>query len=381
VDLALTLTHWLGGGLLLYTFLGYPAVVRILGRMRAAGHDPTDCQPPSTAIPSVSVVLVVRNEADRIETRIENLLRTDHPGDLIEVIVVSDGSTDDSASRVRRSQASSIRLIENQSHRGKPACINDGVAAASGDIIVFADARQRFTSTTIPALVTAFSDPGVGAVSGELLIDESAAGVATGVDAYWRLEKAIRLGESRIDSAIGCTGAVYAIRRKCFEPLPEDTLIDDVVCPMRITLQGMRVLFCPEAIALDPQPLAPDKEMRRKRRTLAGNFQMLFRYPSWLLPWRNRLVIQLVSHKYLRLAAPVLLITTFLSSLILAGRGSLIYSVGTAVQIGFYLLAALGLALPRKTKLLSLPAAFVFLNFMTLLGLVDFVKKRKRKGW
>jgi cellulose synthase/poly-beta-1,6-N-acetylglucosamine synthase-like glycosyltransferase len=196
------------------------------------------------------------------------------------------------------------------------------------------------------------------------------------------MEKAIRLAESQVDSSIGCTGAVYAIRRECFEPLPADTLLDDVVCPMQIALRGMRVLFIPEAVALDPQPLSPRNELRRKRRTLAGNFQMLFRYPAWLLPWRNRLVFQLVSHKYLRLAAPFLLLTTLGSSLCLAAAGSLLHSVGAAAQCGFYLLAAIGIALPRaRARCFSLPAAFVFLNLTTLLGLMDYLGKRNRKGW
>lgn len=381
MDFALTITFWLAAGLLAYTFLGYPAAVHLLGRFRAARQPPAARPHEASLDTPVSVVMVARNEAQRIAERVANLLETGHRGPL-EVVVVSDGSTDDTAARIGGLGNPQVRLIERREHRGKAACLNDGVAAARGAVVVFADARQQFEPATISALVAAFADPAVGAVSGELRIGASAGGVAAGVDAYWRLEKAIRLGESRIDSAIGCTGAVYAIRRELFEPLPADTILDDVVCPMRIALRGRRVRFCPAAAAFDPQRLDPRLERRRKRRTLAGNFQMLFRHPGWLLPWRNRLFVQLVSHKYLRLVGPLLLVALLASGAALAGRGSPLFLAATIGQAGFYLLAVAGMLLPRAAgRCFSFPAAFLFLNLMTALGFLDYCSRRTKTGW
>jgi len=372
------IVFWLGSATLVYTFLGYPILIHALGRIRH--RRPIPGSAPRSV--SVSVVLVVRNEAGRIRARIENLLDTDFPKERLEIVLVSDGSDDNTIGLAKEANFSSLILLDSRSHRGKPACLNDGVAAASGDIVVFADARQRFGRSTIPALAAAFADPEVGAVSGELLIEPSAAGAGAGVDAYWRLEKAIRLGESRFDSSIGCTGAVYAVLRSAFTPLPADTILDDVVCPMQISLAGKRILFCPDAVAFDPQSLDPASEGRRKRRTLAGNFQMLFRYPGWLLPWKNRLVIQLVSHKYLRLIAPPLMIAVFCTSVTLAVRGSAFFIIAAAAQCLFYSLATIGLALPRiPTKLVTLPAGFVFLNLMTVRGFIDYFTLRGRSGW
>ena len=378
----LHIAFWLGSATLVYTFLGYPILIHQLGKLRRRDLVPEQHPTRPGNSVSVSVVIVVRNEAERIAARIENLLDTEFPDEALEIVLVDDGSDDDTVARAQEHHTASLKVIENKAHRGKPAGLNKGVDAATGEIIVFADARQRFERTTIPALVAAFAAPQVGAVSGELQIEATQSGAGAGVDAYWRLEKAIRLGESRFDSSIGCTGAVYAILRSAFTPLPDDTILDDVVCPMQIALKGKRVLFCPEALAFDPQRLDPSNEVRRKRRTIAGNFQMLFRYPSWLLPWKNRLLIQLISHKYLRLIAPALIVAVFCLSLILAIGGSLFYLVATALQGLFFALAIFGLANPRiPAKLITLPAGFVFLNCMTVRGLLEYFKLRGRSGW
>lgn len=378
MDCLLQSLFWISAGILFYTFLGYALLVSTIASFHLRRE--------SAARPSledsaerVTVILVIRNEEQRIRQRLLNLLDTDYPSNLLELIVVSDGSTDNPESQIGALPA---RLIKFHEHRGKPACLNDGVDAANGDIIVFADARQSFQKQTIHSLVRAFEDPDVGAASGELFVSSSETGVASGVDLYWRLEKVIRSGESQIDSAIGCTGAVYAIRRSAFDPLPPDTILDDVVCPMQIALKGFRVRFCPDAVALDPQKLDPRTENRRKRRTLAGNFQMLFRYPMWLLPWKNRLFIQVISHKYLRLVAPLLLVLLFFSSIVLASLGSTFFALAGAGQAAFYLLAAIGLCIPSaRSKALSIPAAFTFLNFMTVLGFIDFFRRKNRVGW
>jgi cellulose synthase/poly-beta-1,6-N-acetylglucosamine synthase-like glycosyltransferase len=365
---------WSGLVLLAFTFAGYAWLIHLLARWR---NPPAE--PASTGFqPSVSVVVCAHNEADRIARRVTNLLASDWPTEQLDILIVSDGSTDATAEIVRQLQHPRVRILELPQHCGKPAALNAGLAAATGDIVVLGDMRQEFAPDTITRLVRHFSDSGVGAVSGALFIQGADSAVGGGVDAYWRMEKAIRAAEARWDSCIGCTGAVYAIRRALFTPIPEDTLIDDVVIPMQIALRGQRVLFDPEARAFDPQTLEPARERIRKRRTLAGNFQMLFRYPGWLLPWRNRLWWQLIAHKYLRLAAPFLLALLFASNAALMDQP--LYLALFIGQCGFYIAALLGLARPRL-RLLSLPAAFVFLNWMTLAGLWHYLRGARQPGW
>ena len=295
-------------------------------------------------------------------------------------VLVSDGSTDDTVARVNALAHPRVTLLVERVRCGKACALNIAVAAARGEIIVLADARQSFLPETILQLARHFQDSPVGAVSGALEIDPAASSVGGGVDAYWRLEKFIRAAESRWDSAIGCTGAVYAIRRQAFQPIPTDTILDDVVIPMQISNQGLRVLFDATARAFDPQPLEPSHEQVRKRRTLAGNFQMLLRYPGWLLPWRNRLWWQLISHKYLRLLAPF-----FLLGLLLANSALLeipLYQFLFLGQCFFYGCALIGLVFTSlRVACFSLPAGFVFLNWMTLTGLWHFVRGTHRQGW
>lgn len=367
---------WISLALAFHTFVGYPLLIAALARGRRKAPPPAAAPEP----PTVTVVLAARNEQDRIVSRLENLLASDYPADRLSIILVSDGSTDESARRIADLNESRVTLIERGERAGKPACLNLGVNAAQSDIIVFTDARQRFDANTIPNLVRHFEDPKVGAVSGALLIEASESAVGGGVDAYWRLEKMLRHAESRWDSCIGCTGAVYAIRRELYETIPEDTLIDDVEIPMRIATRDFRVIYDFDAQAHDSQSLEPAREKIRKQRTLAGNYQMLFRHPGWLFPWRNRLWWQLISHKYLRLAAPFLLIAMLTSNLLLIGDP--FYQALLWFHGSFYALALLGGLFPSlRLVLFSIPAGFLFLNLMSLRGLYYYLFKSAKSGW
>lgn len=369
---------WTSLALLAFSFVGYPVVLALLLKLRDFRKNPdvvaggADGSSAATA----SVVLVVRDEEAQIAGRIADLLSArDVEGLDWEILVVCDGCTDATAQRARLAGGDQLRVIELAESRGKANGVNVGVAEASGEIVIFADARQRFDERAIARLLAAFDDSKVGAASGSLEIESSEAGAGAGVDLYWRLEKFTRQAESRIDSCIGCTGAIYAIRRDLFEPMPEDTVLDDVVVPMRIAVAGGQVKFLAEAKAYDPQKLAPESERRRKTRTLAGNFQMLMRYPGWLLPWRNRLWWQLIAHKYLRLAGPALLVICLLSNLALISS-HWFFMLTMAAQLALYLLAMIGLLLPAlRNRLLTVPAGFVLLQWFCVLGFFEWLRR------
>ena len=372
---ALQSVFWVSAAALAYTFPGYPFCIRLLAGLFPHKNDAAKPAAP----PEVCAVLVAYNEQDRIAARIENLLSSDYPN--LRVLAVSDGSSDATVERISAMKNPRVQCIKRDSRSGKSACLNIGVAQSKCDILVFCDARQNFATDAISRLVSNFSNPQVGAVSGSLSIDPSRSSVGEGVDAYWKLEKKIRAAESHFDSSIGCTGAIYAIRRELFEEIPGDTLLDDVVIPMQIALKKRRVIFDGSALACDPQSLEPGSEMIRKKRTLAGNFQMLFRYPGWLLPWRNRLWWQLISHKYLRVVSPMFLLLALGANLLLASIP--LYRELLLLQGLFYLLAITGMALPSlKFRLFSFPAGFLFLNIMTLRGLLYYLFPPVRnQGW
>ncbi len=371
-----TAIFWGSGLALAYTFLGYQLLIGFLAHRRARGIAMAQDHPQ----PEVCAIVVAHNEAALISTRIENLLASDYPPEKLRVLLISDGSTDATTTAAHALESSRIDMLSLAERRGKAAGLNAAVRRASADILVFTDARQRFSSDTIARLTAHFSDPKIGAVSGSLEIAPSESGLAKGVDAYWRMEKSIRAAESDWDSCIGCTGAVYAIRRSAFTPLAPGTILDDVVIPMQIAARGFRVLHDPDALAFDPQPLSPAAERHRKRRTLAGNFQMLIAHPAWLLPWKHRLWWQLISHKYLRLLAPFLLAALFASNLALLAHR--LYRLPFICQSCFYALAIVGIALPSaRSRILSLPAGFLFLNITIVRGFIHFLRSPDAHRW
>jgi cellulose synthase/poly-beta-1,6-N-acetylglucosamine synthase-like glycosyltransferase len=373
-SVSLPILFWTSLTIVFYTFLGYPILIGLLARLKRT-HNPS----APTNSPTVSVVLVAHNEAQRIRARIENLFNTNHPADKLELIVYSDGSTDDTPQIIQSFPDKRVHAIISNQRSGKAKGLNASVAVAKGEIIVFCDARQKFNNATIPNLVRNFVDPKLGAVSGNYSIEKSESSVGGGVDAYWKLEKFIRNAEAKWDSSIGCTGAIYAIRRHLFKPLPGDVLLDDVVIPMMIAEQGYRVGFDDDAVSLDPMNIEASRENRRKKRTLAGNFQMLFRFPHWLLPWKNRLWWQLISHKYLRIFAPFFLATLLASNLLLAKDP--FYRVLFAGQLAFYTLALIGMIFQSlKLRIVSIPTGFCFLNLMAVGGFWNYLRGSYREG-
>jgi cellulose synthase/poly-beta-1,6-N-acetylglucosamine synthase-like glycosyltransferase len=372
------LVFWCAIGALFYTYLGYPALIWLRALLRP--HPPRALG----GEPMVTVVVVAHDEGPRIEARILNLLSLDYPRERIEIVIASDGSHDDTARRARRFEKAGVRVINGFRTHGKPAMLNSVVPAARGEIVVLADARQRFDSAALRALVAPFADPRVGAVSGELVLTPArgAAPVGAGVGAYWRYEKWIRNSEGRVASTVGATGAIYAIRRRLFECIREDTLLDDVLIPLRIVRRGYRVIFAPGAIAWDTAAGSEEEEFQRKVRTLAGNFQ-LFARERWLwVPGKNPIWFQAVSHKALRLAGPLLLAAAFLSSAALAREP--LYLGALCGQAVLYAAAFAGRALRgsrRKLPLLALPYVFCLLNGAVVLAFVRFVTGRQKVTW
>ncbi|HSK10118.1 MAG TPA: glycosyltransferase family 2 protein [Vicinamibacterales bacterium] len=338
---------WISAFVVAYVYVGYPALLAIWARLsRRARRGEAAPGGADRPWPAVSIVVAVRNEAARLPARIENLLALDYPAGLLEMIVVSNGSTDGTAAVLER-YASRVRAIV-LGRSGKATAINAGVAAARHEMVVFADARQQFAPDALKRLVARFDDPAIGAVSGELVIDAEESGAAAGassvgegVGLYWRYEKWIRRHESDVWSVVGATGAIYALRRSLWTALPEETVLDDVLAPMRIVLDGYRVVFEPGARAFDV--VSPDArtEERRKVRTLAGNFQLLWLEPRLLWPIANPIWLQFVSHKVGRLVVPYALVALLLSSMALASTGP-VYALALVAQVGFYVLAAHG---------------------------------------
>jgi cellulose synthase/poly-beta-1,6-N-acetylglucosamine synthase-like glycosyltransferase len=265
--------------------------------------------------------------------------------------VASDGSTDQTLDALAP-YAAHVELVMLPP-RGKAAALNAAVSRARHPILVFADARQRFAPDAIRRLVRHFTRLSVGAVSGELVLDceqgQATSTIGDGVGAYWKYEKWLRRHEAIVGSTLGVTGAIYAMRRRLWQPLPDETILDDVLGPMRIVLQRYRVIFDHTAQAFDAAATDAAVETRRKVRTLAGNFQLLALEPRLLVPGVNPVWFQFVSHKLGRLLVPYALAGALISSLWLA-PASWIYATAAAGQLAFYGLAAYGAVLDRRAR-------------------------------
>jgi poly-beta-1,6-N-acetyl-D-glucosamine synthase len=371
---------WASLALLFYVYAGYPCIAWMRGHLRPRRSVRAPIEPP------VSVIVVAFNESTRICRRIENLLASDYTGSL-QILVGSDGSTDDTAERARRYERFGVTVMKFVERRGKAAVLNELVPRATGDVVVLADARQRFEPGAIRALVANFADPEVGAVSGELILaarkDEHRGGDGPGF--YWKYEKFIRASESGSGSTVGATGAIYAIRRDLFDPIPEDCILDDVVIPLRIARRGYRVLFEAAARAYDWVPPAARAEFSRKARTIAGTFQLLAR-ETWLLnPRRSPVWFEALSHKALRLTIPLVHALLFASNFHLVKLGvSWGYELTMVGQLAFYAAALSGHALAQvghRPMVLSVPYAICLMLWATIIGFVRFVTRRQHATW
>lgn len=368
----------IASALLAYTYIGYPVILTLLpkkGVRDVARHRFT---------PSVTVLVVAHNEAHCIDRKIEDILNLEYDNKNLQIVIGSDGSTDATEAIATRYRDFGVQVVNFSVNRGKPAVINELIPTFTSDIVVLMDSRQSVAKDALQKLVNEFIDPAVGAVSGELMLTSQTADTPAldGVGFYWRYEKYIRLNESRLDSSVGVTGAFYAFRRELFNPIPESTLLDDVLIPMQIARKGYRVLFSPGAMAYDVAPSEPDCEFRRKVRTLAGNFQ-LFHKHCWLLnPFSNRLWFQTFSHKFLRLLGPFLLGTAFLANFALLDMA--IYRALFTIQCLIYCAAAIGYyspAIRNRLSVVSVPYAFCLLNWSTAVGFYRYVRGEQRVTW
>ncbi len=280
-----------------YVLFGYPLLLLWMAR-RETRPVTRHFEPRS-----VTLLMAVHNGERWIRGKLESILALDYPRDLLQVIVISDGSDDATADIVREFAGSGIELLRVP-RGGKALALNAGMARARGEILFFTDVRQPLEEDCLRRLVACFADPAVGVVSGELCITlggGTAEEVNTGL--YWRYEKEIRKRLSRIDSILGATGCIYAMRRELASPLPAGTLLDDMCLPLMAFFRGYRVVMEESARAYD-KPTGLEDEFRRKVRTLAGVYQVIAMFPELLLPWRNRMWIHFVSHKLARLLLP-----------------------------------------------------------------------------
>ena len=352
-----------------YILIGFPVLLalrlRFFRRPAAVG----DYQPP------VTFIIAVYNGERFLADKLRSILALSYPIDKMEVIVVSDGSTDSTDAIATSFAPQGVRLLR-QSRGGKCAALNRAIPEATGEIVVLTDVRQILAPESVARLMRCFADPRVGVASGQLVIRSGTSLSEAEIGLYWRFETWIRDGLSQLDSMFGATGPFYAMRRSLAVPVPEDILLDDMYLPLQGAFRrGYRCVVEPGAVAYD-YPTDRDVEFRRKVRTLAGNYQLWAVCP-WLLGPSNRSLLDFLSYKVGRLLLPHLLIVLAVLSFFLPSPWHLVALGG---QIAFYGLALADPWLPDRFILrrISSPACtFLVMMAAALRGLsVFFVPAR-----
>jgi len=347
-----------------YVLVGYPLWLGVRARRPRPVH-------AAAFEPSVTVILAVHNGERWITEKLESILRLEYPVDKLQILVVSDGSTDGTIAKASAFQNLGVEIVDLP-RSGKAAAINAGLAVARGEILLFTDVRQLLAPDSLRYLTACFSDPEVGVVSGELIIGQAGDRHQECISLYWRYEKWIRKCLSRVDSVLGATGAIYAMRRALAKPLPQDVLLDDVYLPLLALFAGYRVIFEGRALAYDVAT-SLNTEFGRKVRTQAGIYQLLGLFPQ-LLSRANRLRFDFISHKLGRLLLPFAFLTMAISSFGLPG---LLCPIAVGAQCAFYLLALIDVILPDgfPLKRISAPVrTFVTLVVAALVAVSIFFR-------
>ena len=346
-----------------YVLLGYPLLLGAMARLRPKPVA------KSRQRKTVSVVIAAHNGERFLAAKLDSLLALDYPRELMEILVVSDGSTDGTDDIVRRYAAQGVRLLRVE-RGGKCLALNAGIAQARHEILLLTDIRQVVAPDSLQLLIDCFADPSVGGVSGELVIRKGGRHDEADVGLYWRYETWIRNRLSDIDSMFGATGPFYALRRELAAPIPPDQLLDDMYLPLAAFFRGYRLIVEPRARAFD-YPTSRETEFARKKRTLAGNYQILRAYPALLGPG-NRMWFHYASYKIGRLTLPWIMAALLASGCFLPApwRWWIL-----AAQALFYGLAAADPLLPARfpaKRIASFARTFVAMMLAAVFGLAVF---------
>lgn len=364
VETTALLIFWGSAGVLAYVYVGYPALVGLLGRVAANAVR----RAPLT--PHVCLLIAANDEAAVIEAKLHNSLRLEYPVDRLEILVASDGSVDGTNDIVRRF-APRVRLLDLSPRRGKVAAINAAMAHITSDVVVFSDANTFLDTGAISALVQNFADPRVGGVSGDVALIGDRAALGRSEDLYYQYERWVQRAESQLGSMVGADGALYAIRRSLFVPAAADTILDDMVIPMGVVRAGYRVVYEPGARAVEQGSETAREEFSRKVRVIAGATQFIRRDDSTIPASARQVIFSLVSHKALRWLSPVFVAGALISSLLLAPAAPW-YGAAAGIQL---LVLALGIAgCSRTLRRLSAVAIAHYFFLVQAAAAVGFVR-------
>jgi len=385
--IAVTVIFVIASLALLHTYALYPFVLRLMRtrdrepRVASASrhHAPHDT---SRTWPTVSVIIPFHNEDQWVVRKLENTLSWDYPADRLEIIAVSDGSTDQTNTALEL-YAGRVRVVSYHPRWGKPTALNRGAELAQGQIFVFTDANVLLEPKAIRAMIARYEEPTVGGVSGRIALHPEGTGEPLGEGLYMRYEQSLYHQESATGTMVGADGAFFSIRRELFTQLPPDTIADDLAIALQVIAMGRRMVY--EAEAHGAEVVIPNvrAELCRKVRMIVGGYQALGRFRYLLNPLRFPLVsFQLVSHKLLRWWAPFFLGALFVTAAVNAAE-HLLFAAAFAAQVAFYGFALLGWGSSKLRRWggVYIPYYFCATNLAAVQGLWRFLHGRQAITW
>jgi cellulose synthase/poly-beta-1,6-N-acetylglucosamine synthase-like glycosyltransferase len=394
---ALSICFWLSLAIVVYTYAGYGLlmglVVWLQGRravrgaeLRPAGPEGSDSEGAAGYTPPVTLLIPAYNEEGVVDRKVENSLQLDYPTGLLTILFVADGSSDGTVAALQRHP--DVTVLHAPLRLGKPAAINRAMRHVQTPIVVFSDANTLLNRAALRLLVRHFAQPEVGCVAGEKRVATAAHDQAAGAgeSLYWRYESTVKRWESRAGNVMGAAGELFAIRSALYTPLPDDALLDDYVLSFRIALAGYRLVYEPDAYALEHASASIGDEWKRKTRIAAGGLQSILWLTPLLNPFRfGFLSVQYISHRVLRWTLTPLLLLLLLPLngwLAWARRG--IYRPLWWGQLLFYAAAWTGWRLETRRvrfKPLFVPFYFVLMNLAVFAGLARYLRRRQDIRW
>ncbi|WP_448518551.1 glycosyltransferase family 2 protein [Rhodoflexus sp.] len=367
-----------------YTYVGYGALLWLIVKVRRYLH-PVRQTPllPDAQLPTVSFIVAAYNEQDYIVAKANDTLLLDYPQEKLQIIFVTDGSTDNTPTLLRQF-SERIMCLHKPERAGKIAAVHRAMQFATGEICIFTDANTMLNRAAIREIVKHYQHADVGAVAGEKRVAD-AGGATAGEGIYWKYESFLKCLDYELYSVVGAAGELFSIRRELYEAVPPNTLLDDFMISMRVAAKGYRVAYAPEAYALESASANIGEEMKRKIRISAGGIQSIV----WLAPLLNifrygRLSFQYISHRVLRWSlTPVALLLVLPLNWLLWDAGT-IYQLLLAGQAAFYTAVVIGWLLAAqniKIKAFFIPFYFAMMNYCVFLGLLRYLRGRQSVLW
>ena len=380
------LIFWLSFAIIFYSYIGYGIILFILVAIKKLFRR-NKTSSDDTYEPYVTLVVAAYNEEDFILEKIENTLNLNYPSDKLQVIFITDGSSDKTPDLIRNN--SPFELLHQSERRGKVAAMNRAFQFVKAPIIIFCDANTLLNKDCVRKIAVHYEDERVGAVAGEkkIMVSKDGKAAAAGEGLYWKYESFLKKLDSEFYSVMGAAGELFSVRTSLFEKASEDVIIEDFVQSMKVCQNGYVVHYEPKAYAMETGSLSMKEEQKRKIRISAGAFQAMvilkelfnvFKYPV--------IAFQFISHRILRwTVCPLAIVTLFISNIVLVAVDSgLVYIVFLFLQFLFYGLAIVGWIFANrniKIKVLYIPYYFLFMNVSVYLGFARFLRKNQSVLW